>query len=130
MLQEQGLQERWLYAITENANGSQNDQYYVFYDNDIYEDRLLDIELPNPNMDISEILAQYDNIRVLETKIIDKFKDDEDQSYIYIVYATITTKMPDAKTVSTTELKKVIDNSSVLSNTVKRHLLASIKDYN
>lgn len=130
MSQEQGLQEGWLYAITENANGSQNGQYYVFYDNDIYEDRLLDIELPNPNMDISEILAQYDNIRVLETKIIDKFKDDEDQSYIYIVYATITTKMPDTKTVSTTELKKVIDNSSVLSNTVKRHLLASIKDYN
>jgi len=130
MARKRSPQERWLYAITKNANEGQSNLYYVFYDDNIYEDRLLDIELPSPNINMPELLEQYDDIRVLETKIIDKFKDEEDQSYIYIVYATITAEIPDAKTVSTTELKKVINNSSVLSNTVKQHLLASIEDYN
>lgn len=130
MARKRSPQERWLYAITKNANEGQSNLYYVFYDDDIYENRLLDIELPSPNINMSELLEQYDDIQVLETKIIDKFKDDESQSYVYIVYAAITTEIPEAKTVSMTELKKVINNSSVLSDTVKQHLLARIENYN
>lgn len=127
-MKKRAPQERWLYAITKNANGGQNIQYYVFYDDDIYEDRLLDIDLTDQNMDLSESLEQYDNIRVLEAEIIDEFEDDESSSYIYIVYATIITEIPDARTVSAGELKNVIDNSSVLSNIVKQHLLARIEE--
>lgn len=122
-------QERWLYAITKNANGDQNNQYYVFYDDDIYEYRLLDTELTNQNIDMPKLLEQYDDIQVLEAEIIDEFEDEKNQGYIYIIYAAITTEIPEAKTVSAMELKTIIDNSSVLNNTVRQHLLARIGEY-
>lgn len=101
------LQEHWLYVITKNANGDQRDQYYVFYDEDIYEYRLLDLEFNHQTMDIVEAINHYDsNIWVLDAKLIDEFWDEENSGHIYIVYAVILTEISEVKTATKTELKK------------------------
>lgn len=114
--------ERWVYIIAKETDG---ELYYVVYDDDIYENRLIDFELTAPDMDIVTGLERR-NMKVISNEVVDEFWDEDDPGIMRISFATVIPQDTSYLKVSGQELKDIIVKSSVLSAIVKQRILKII----